>query len=546
MTHRTSLLVIAVALVIAAVPFGRAQTDDIKLNPTLSKASPTGVAIPKDLDAAIAELDKMLPQGTKDKMRAGSEDNMAEYHLSLGMWMRNNWGLWKGLTLAKWFSQHDIHHPDDMSGIILTSYWRHLNGKPIHLEEQVREYKAYWEQALKDAAKEKLRAAAARQKLRQMMAGTRVVPSKTAILRLPSISDLSFRVRYVAPFRDGVLMTAKRFEGDSYKTKPGYVIRTFLLNLKDRQLHKVTTDIGGTVEDSVVIGKDAYLNCVSLSGGRILHLAPKEHSVIPWPWFATESKRPIRLGIERNEDGQATGLLAVGEHKVARWIHGAWTILPFNGFTLPECILPAELRPDRLVFRDEGQNEDDKRLYWIDRTKPSKLFQFEENVGVVGTEGPRWENVWDYARTKQGDWWISTGPDISENSLLQWSPKAGYKVALLFGQPKWIPELLPIEHSDEKGLNAQTSITGLELGSGGELRGVGPVGLYTIRRDRIEQTLRFTTIPKDWIPTKLLTVSPTVQLVGGQYGGLFLLERTHGSAHAIELDSRMGRPVALP
>ena len=58
--------------------------------------------------------------------------------------MRNNWGLWKGSRLSKWFNSQGIKHTDDMSGVILVSYYRHLNGKPIELEKQIQYYKNYW------------------------------------------------------------------------------------------------------------------------------------------------------------------------------------------------------------------------------------------------------------------------------------------------------------------------------------------------------------------------------------------------------------------
>jgi hypothetical protein len=65
-------------------------------------------------------------------------------HMSTGMWMRNNWGLWRRGKLAKHFDSMGIHHPDDMSGIILTSYHRHLAGKERDLEQQVKRYREYW------------------------------------------------------------------------------------------------------------------------------------------------------------------------------------------------------------------------------------------------------------------------------------------------------------------------------------------------------------------------------------------------------------------
>jgi hypothetical protein len=48
-----------------------------------------------------------------------------------------------------------IGHPEDMSGIILDSYHRHLNNKEIKLDEQIKFYKNYWEKAKADDLKRK-------------------------------------------------------------------------------------------------------------------------------------------------------------------------------------------------------------------------------------------------------------------------------------------------------------------------------------------------------------------------------------------------------
>lgn len=89
---------------------------------------------PKDLGEAILQLEKMHHDTTKQKILGMTErEFIGNSHFGLGMWMRNNWGLWKGGELAKHFNSIGIYHPDDMSGIILTSYYRHLNGQDRQL-----------------------------------------------------------------------------------------------------------------------------------------------------------------------------------------------------------------------------------------------------------------------------------------------------------------------------------------------------------------------------------------------------------------------------
>ncbi len=93
--------------------------DQYRLHPHVLRTSPTGIYIPRDLSDTFAELDKTLSPALRTEMRKGAERDMVQHHFGLGMWIRNNWGLWKGLRLAKWFAHYGIFMPDDMSGIII-------------------------------------------------------------------------------------------------------------------------------------------------------------------------------------------------------------------------------------------------------------------------------------------------------------------------------------------------------------------------------------------------------------------------------------------
>lgn len=100
--------------------------------------------IPFDLEDCFSHLKLILtPDDLKD-IRNKTEENMCSFHFNFGMALRNKWGLWKGSRLALWFNTLGITHADDMTGIIFTSFWRHLNNQPIRLEEQVRFYLNYW------------------------------------------------------------------------------------------------------------------------------------------------------------------------------------------------------------------------------------------------------------------------------------------------------------------------------------------------------------------------------------------------------------------
>jgi hypothetical protein len=96
----------------------------------LEEDSVNGIYIPKDLQDCFAQLDKMLSQ--KDKTiikKLENKQETIEFHHSLGMTLRNSWGLWGGSRLQKYFLDKKINHPDDMSALILEYYYEWLNNK---------------------------------------------------------------------------------------------------------------------------------------------------------------------------------------------------------------------------------------------------------------------------------------------------------------------------------------------------------------------------------------------------------------------------------
>ena len=93
----------------------------------------------------------MFADSIKTKIKALTEAEFSgKYHFGFGMWMRNNWGLWKGSRLSKYFNSIGVYHPDDMTGIIFDSYHRQLTGHEIKLNEQVKYYQNYWAKSKKD------------------------------------------------------------------------------------------------------------------------------------------------------------------------------------------------------------------------------------------------------------------------------------------------------------------------------------------------------------------------------------------------------------
>ena len=88
-----------------------------------------GVYIPRNLEESFHVLDTMLSAKNIQLIRSLPErDAMSQFHFGLGMWLRNNWGLWGGSRLQQYFLQRGVEHPDNMSGILLEYYYDYLHG----------------------------------------------------------------------------------------------------------------------------------------------------------------------------------------------------------------------------------------------------------------------------------------------------------------------------------------------------------------------------------------------------------------------------------
>lgn len=97
--------------------------------------------IPATLDEAVDFLVAHMSDEDKKAYAAGAPAP----HFSLGMSMRNEWGLWFNKTsLAKWFRDHGVFHGDDRSGVIFDALRARLKGEPFDIKEQADYYRDWW------------------------------------------------------------------------------------------------------------------------------------------------------------------------------------------------------------------------------------------------------------------------------------------------------------------------------------------------------------------------------------------------------------------
>jgi len=107
---------------------------------------PTVVSLrPATLSESLAVLDEVLNPYQKRFIVCLPEEQVREsLHYSFGTWIRNAWGLWDITPLRYHFLKRGVLHPEDMSGIILMTYYRKMNGLPLAIDQQIDYYQRYW------------------------------------------------------------------------------------------------------------------------------------------------------------------------------------------------------------------------------------------------------------------------------------------------------------------------------------------------------------------------------------------------------------------
>lgn len=106
--------------------------------------------VPQTLDQAFVALDHQLSWQQRELFKSEPESKaVANAHMGLGMYIRNTWFRAGHSQLANQFRVLGARSLDDASSIVLTSYWRRLNGRPLDVAGQVARYANWWKEQMK-------------------------------------------------------------------------------------------------------------------------------------------------------------------------------------------------------------------------------------------------------------------------------------------------------------------------------------------------------------------------------------------------------------
>jgi hypothetical protein len=132
-------------LFLSLIVFGQSKEEIIRIQDSIYRAQVNktridGVYIPKDVNEAMAELDRLSPKESTAKLKTIDEETMAKkLHFGLGRWMVVNWQLGFGSRMSKYLTELGLKGEDEMSQYLLISYHRHLKKTPINEQQLAKE-----------------------------------------------------------------------------------------------------------------------------------------------------------------------------------------------------------------------------------------------------------------------------------------------------------------------------------------------------------------------------------------------------------------------
>jgi hypothetical protein len=520
--------------------------------------------IPKDLEDCFAELDKLWPAEKRQEFRNKPEEKLIEYHFELGMWMRNRWRLWAGSRLQNYFAALGVPHPESISMIIITSYWRRENHREIRLEEQITRDRAEWEQQRRQQEEEEIRVAQALEKAGKSMLGLEYPASSPPSIAIRQRSDDGIRARSLARFRGGVLLTIRQ-PVPNVGPKDTYALVPYFLDLTEERIHPIRLPEITDISYSVVAGD--WLWVVGKGDGELRLLALSQAACTPVA--LPRSDEIPQLGLSGDQ------LLLVYSNSIYRREHQGWRQLYSGDLKPPLSGPPPRQYGDKIYFRDEGREENEKQLWFLELSAVPRLVPVWDDTGLVGPSGPRWENTFGYCVLDDGTLWATFGEGGTQSkSLLRRGPTGEYRIAvfnnsvnlhgdLLGRSDNTGPDLVTTSGSgwkqsrsqDSNPKGADLSISGIAAKSADELVAVADTGLFTIHGNKIKKLLTFRNAQQrvplkqgllhwNWDPTDILFLTENSYLISGSFGGIYLLRQDQAKRWSMKsLDEQLGKPL---
>jgi hypothetical protein len=262
---------------------------------------------PINIEECNIYLNKKLNKNEINYIRKMSIDSLSNLHFSLGLYIRNNWIYGdRSPELKKYFNNLGIYHPDDISSIIILSYWCSLNNKQLDLKNEVKKCQDYWIEEERRERENKKNAAYNQVILQKDLVDISYKNLNTISLKLPNYTtDGTIYSNEFIKYKDGYII-------NSFSTFPnrfsnvGILDRYHYINLKTKELFRLHINGYDTVQS--IISIDSFIYIAGKANHRIKILKYINGNEIPINTFINDdflkelnNNDWIKLGVFKNK-----------------------------------------------------------------------------------------------------------------------------------------------------------------------------------------------------------------------------------------------------
>jgi len=224
--------------------------------------------IPPELKYSFEFLEKNWDSKEIDKFKNFSDNDtvpFASYHFGIGMYLRNNLLRHneQSDSLVSFFNEMGIDHYDNMSGIVLNSFKRHLNDLEIDLEGQVNEILEEERPYVKCRNERKKLALIIYNKYKtndsiKVKMPVDSVSNKRSVVSHGCLNSEKWKYDNLKDLLVNGIITEKRMEKDSFSDNPNKILEYYyfkmkILNINNEQTQYFMEDvkIGDEIEFSL-------------------------------------------------------------------------------------------------------------------------------------------------------------------------------------------------------------------------------------------------------------------------------------------------------
>lgn len=473
------------------------------------------------LDKIHLELENIIDLKTLHEIDTlEKEDDMIMYHFSIGRTIRNSFGLINGKSeLYQYFYDLGLRHPDDMSSVILSTFWCKRHGKEYNLTNEIDYYIKYWENVELEKEKENERYANSIKFIEKNQVSLKYLSNTVSTINIPEqTTNILLRARYLSKYNDSVYVLVRQ-EIKKVNRNSIYGTLPYLIDLKTNTMEKVEVSSLDTIQSSILINDTLWFYGEKNQKKVLVFLRNGIEGSVSLP---INEDYPI-LGICSNN------LILVYSKNVYKLSEfNTWILLFSSEEDMVRSGIPPQVYNDVLYLRDEGYGENNKKLWIIDLSK-SIIENFSEKTGLVGSLGPRWENNFSYSISQNGLVYVSAGEGYAKKSLLCLSNLN--KIAILVYNNE-----INQKESNSSELIPEFDISSVHVSDYYTLL-VGKNGLFKLSEDILYPIVFFTDyeqkIPINngknvhnwgWHPSNILELDNNNDyIISGEFGGIFRL-----------------------